>query len=486
MLYEAAAGKKPFDGPSVPDLLRRVIDEEPSPLAHPLGAVALMAMRKDPARRYPTAAALADDLRAWLDGRPVSARAPSLFERLRRTPALVAGAAFAVLIVFAVSAGLAVSRGRASAAERSILQEAMAVQRWETNLYKPARQISHEALERAVANLRDALATRGLPASIRHQGHAAVARARLFMGDVPEALAALDAAIETGQTVGEERFERARLVWEEVMRQSLQKNEKASEKLVAKIRDDLRAALAELDRLEKVPEKPAEEVAKLRGDIELLRRKPEAAAAFFERAIAARECYVQAYNGLALSHAMREDVVPAFDAASRGIDINPRYEGSDFLFIMLCRRAMRDSPRELSRPQPKAIALLDQAIEKLRLGRRSRPASVPILASLGMAGVLRTFQGGAAGDALDVLTEAARLEPDNPEVRLALGIARYQRGELARAKEEFSRLPEDAVALRWEGYRASKAGDKAAARAAWSRAIELEPSMADGLREDLK
>ncbi|HEX7896337.1 MAG TPA: protein kinase [Planctomycetota bacterium] len=519
MLYEAAAGKKPFDGPSVPDLLRRITDEEPPPVPHPLGAVALMAMRKDPARRYPTAAAFADDLRAWLDGRPVSARAPSLLDRLRRRrrPALVAGGAFAVLVVFAVTAGLAVSRGRASAAERTILQEAMAVQRWETNLYKSARQISHEGLERAVANLGDALATRGLPASIRHQGLAAVARARLFMGDTPEALAALDAAIATGQNVGEERFERARIVWEEVLRQSLQKNDKATEALVEKIKEDLRAALAagfrddwtrdvarallalaesgekalatslaELDRLEKVPEKPVEEVAKLRGDIELLRRKPEAAAPFYERAIAARECYVQAYNGLALSFALREDVVPAFDAASRGIDINPRYEGSYFLFIMLCRRAMRDSPRELSRRQPKAIALLDQAIGKLRLGRRSRPASLPILASLGMAGVLRSFQGGEPGDALDVLTEAARLEPSNPEVRLALGIARYQRGELARAKEEFARLPEDAVALRWEGYRASKAGDRPAALAAWRRAVELDPSMAESLREEMK
>jgi serine/threonine protein kinase/tetratricopeptide (TPR) repeat protein len=511
MLYEAMCGRKPFDGP-------RAAGQEPPPPSGPrdLGFVALRAMAEDPARRTATAVAFADDLRAWLDGRPVSARAPSLLERLRRRrrPALVAGGVLAALLAFGLSTG---ARGRGSAAERTILQEAMAVQRWETNLYKPARQMSYEGLERAVAALRGALSTDGLPATIRHQGHAAVARAHLFMGNTTEAAAALDAAIAVGGRVGDERFERARIVWEELLRQALQKNEAASQTLVAKVRDELRAALAagfrdewardvarallalaesgekaldgalaELDRLEKVPEKPAEEVAKLRGDIEMLRRKPELAAPFFERAIAARECYAQAYNGLALSYALGEDASRAFDAASRAIDINPRYEGSYFLFVMLCRRAMRGSPPELARHEPKALGLLDRAIEKLRVGRTARPGSVPILASLGMAGVLRRFQGGEGGDAIEVLTEAARLEPQSPEVRLALGIARYQRGEYARAKEEFALLPEDAVALRWEGYRASKAGDRPAAMAAWRRALQLDPSMADSLREDMK
>jgi hypothetical protein len=485
-----------------------VILQEAKPSGE-LGWVARRATEEDPAKRYPTAEAFADDLRAWLEGRRV--RAPRW--RFRRRPALIAAGALVLLAAFASTAN---SRRRVSSAERAILEQATAVQRWETNLYKPARQISHDALERAVEKLRQALAVPGLPSSIRHQGHAAIARARLFMGDTAEAVAALDAAL-AAQDSGDERFERARVLWEEIMRQALQRNERASEALVKRIKDELRAALAagfrdewtrdvarallalaesgekaldaslaELDRLEKVPEKPAEEVAKLRGDIELLRRNAEAATPFFERAIAARECYVQAYNGLALSWALREDAPRAFDAASRGIDINPRYEGSYFLFVMLCRRAMRDSPRELSRPQPKALALLTQAVEKLRKGRAARPRSVPILASLGMAGVLRSFQGGEAGEALEALREAASLEPKNPEVRLALGIARYQRNELAIAKEEFARLPEDAVALRWEGYRAMKAGDRPSALAAWRRAIELEPAMADSLREELK
>jgi eukaryotic-like serine/threonine-protein kinase len=42
------------------------------------------ALQRDPARRYATAAAFADDLRRWIEGRPISARADSASYRLRK------------------------------------------------------------------------------------------------------------------------------------------------------------------------------------------------------------------------------------------------------------------------------------------------------------------------------------------------------------------------------------------------------------------
>jgi eukaryotic-like serine/threonine-protein kinase len=42
------------------------------------------ALQRDPARRYATAAAFADDLRRWIEGRPISARADSAGYRLRK------------------------------------------------------------------------------------------------------------------------------------------------------------------------------------------------------------------------------------------------------------------------------------------------------------------------------------------------------------------------------------------------------------------
>ena len=67
-------------------------------------------MAKEPADRYATAQELADDLRRFLEDKPIRAKRPGLVDRaangLRRHPAIV-GAAFVILIL--VTAGLLVS-----------------------------------------------------------------------------------------------------------------------------------------------------------------------------------------------------------------------------------------------------------------------------------------------------------------------------------------------------------------------------------------
>jgi serine/threonine-protein kinase len=74
-----------------------------------LDLVVLRAMHVDPARRYASAAALADDLRAWLDGLPVAAQPDSTGYRLRkfvgRYPVATGAAALLLvsLLAFAVS-----------------------------------------------------------------------------------------------------------------------------------------------------------------------------------------------------------------------------------------------------------------------------------------------------------------------------------------------------------------------------------------------
>ncbi len=90
-LYEALVGRVPFEGDSFPDLLRQVLLDEPAPprlvnprVARDLEAIVLVCLEKDPARRYPTAAALAQDLERFLAGEAVQARAPSLARRLVR------------------------------------------------------------------------------------------------------------------------------------------------------------------------------------------------------------------------------------------------------------------------------------------------------------------------------------------------------------------------------------------------------------------
>ena len=60
-------------------------------LAGDLDTIVLMAMRKEPERRYSSAEQLADDLRRYLDGRPVRARGDSTFYRVRQVRAAACG-----------------------------------------------------------------------------------------------------------------------------------------------------------------------------------------------------------------------------------------------------------------------------------------------------------------------------------------------------------------------------------------------------------
>jgi len=79
--YEILAGARPFDGLSDEALVAAIragrprlpIEIEPS-VPEPLQAVVLKAMEADPAARYQSAREMGEDLRRYLDGRPVVAR----------------------------------------------------------------------------------------------------------------------------------------------------------------------------------------------------------------------------------------------------------------------------------------------------------------------------------------------------------------------------------------------------------------------------
>ncbi|MDP2876279.1 MAG: protein kinase, partial [Holophaga sp.] len=71
-------------------VLRRVLDEDPLPprrlnpdVSMDLETIILRCLEKDPAHRYPSAAALADDLECYLEGIPISARRASWPRRVR-------------------------------------------------------------------------------------------------------------------------------------------------------------------------------------------------------------------------------------------------------------------------------------------------------------------------------------------------------------------------------------------------------------------
>ncbi len=131
-LFELLTGRAPFEGKDVISVLMKVVQEEaPSPaqfnpgVPADLAAVVLRCLEKDPARRYPSAAHLRDDLHRFLDGEPILAKAVTPLERVRRwvarnrALAAVSAAAFLGLGVL----GGALAHARWTAARKARIAE---------------------------------------------------------------------------------------------------------------------------------------------------------------------------------------------------------------------------------------------------------------------------------------------------------------------------------------------------------------------------
>jgi WD40 repeat protein/serine/threonine protein kinase len=114
ILYEMIAGTPPFRSGNVYDTIKMVLEKEP---AHPrairpnanrdLSTIALKCLHKDPARRYGSAEALAEDLERWLRGEPILARPVGKVERslkwVKRNP-VIAGMLAGIAALVSVGA----------------------------------------------------------------------------------------------------------------------------------------------------------------------------------------------------------------------------------------------------------------------------------------------------------------------------------------------------------------------------------------------
>ena len=113
-LYCLITGTPPFSDMSTKATIACVIDGNVtrprtvrSSIPKPLEAICLKAMARDPAERYATASALAEDLERWLADEPVAANRESIVERsgrwLRRNRSIAASALAASLLITATS-----------------------------------------------------------------------------------------------------------------------------------------------------------------------------------------------------------------------------------------------------------------------------------------------------------------------------------------------------------------------------------------------
>jgi tRNA A-37 threonylcarbamoyl transferase component Bud32 len=117
ILYECLTGRAPFKAATPLDTILQVVNDEPvapsrlqTHAPRDLETICLKCLQKEPARRYATALALADDLHAFMEGRPISARPVGRMERaskwVRRNRVLTAAIA---AVTIALLAGTAVS-----------------------------------------------------------------------------------------------------------------------------------------------------------------------------------------------------------------------------------------------------------------------------------------------------------------------------------------------------------------------------------------
>ncbi len=213
-LYCLLSGKPPFQASSSALTMKQVLEADALPLRQvnpsvdqDLETICMKCLEKSPIRRYGSAAELADELKRYLEGRPILARPISVPERAarwcRRNPASASmiGLTLSAIVVAIVS--LSVANVRTEAARKTSeesFQDAMsAVNDFFTRvseerlLNEPGLQeVRRDLLERARDYYAKFVKRRGNDPSVR----AELAAAHFRMGIIVEELDSPDAALD--------------------------------------------------------------------------------------------------------------------------------------------------------------------------------------------------------------------------------------------------------------------------------------------------
>jgi serine/threonine-protein kinase len=222
VLYELLTGRTPFDAHDLIATLIRIQSEDaPSPrrfvpsIPRDLETIVLKCLERDPARRYDSARAVAEELTRFLDGEPIQARPASIVYRVRKR--VVKHRAFAAIALLALALLAFAGWSRWESARRAELAHRFGLQVKEielvtriANMLPPDRATPARALlAPRMDRLRREMAGHGRVA--RGPGSYALARGRLILGDLAEARRRIDDAASAGYDTPDVRYTRGEI-----------------------------------------------------------------------------------------------------------------------------------------------------------------------------------------------------------------------------------------------------------------------------------
>jgi serine/threonine-protein kinase len=212
-LYHVITGRPPFLSASLAETIRQICEVEPVPpwvlnpdIDRDLETICLKCLQKEPARRYDSAEALADDLQRYLEGRPIVARPVGPVERLwrwcRRNPILssmiATAATFAVVAVVAIIVGYVQTTAALAKSEQRLDQALEVVNDLFTRfsedelLNEPGMQpLRQDLLNRALKHYNSLLAQSSKDSRVQDE----VAAAQFRVGKITDLIGAPDAGL---------------------------------------------------------------------------------------------------------------------------------------------------------------------------------------------------------------------------------------------------------------------------------------------------
>jgi tetratricopeptide (TPR) repeat protein/predicted Ser/Thr protein kinase len=508
-LYELLTDRPPFNDKDVWELLRKVAEEDPlpprktNPKVEPdLETVILKCLEKDPARRYPDAQALADDLTRWLEGRAIEAHPPSVLYRFRkfavRKRAVLIPAAAAVLI--AIVAAVWIGRGSAQkaaqdAAIKTIESARPVLDRAYRYLYDP--KASYAELARRVESARKTIEATLGDAPDLAVAHYHLGRCWDLLGHDDRAEASYRSAIRLDPDFGPPRYLLGRLLLIRaylVSRrghtdQQQEARRPEAERIGREAAKELEAAQGRSGFEEEIQKEiSAAMLAYVRGDMERTVRLAKAGIEKYKTAEGVEEFHWLVALGARGNPEVRG---PAIDEALR---IRP-----NFPLVRYPRYLDRDEEEDIIKATEFAprvpmfrfgratahfkrknyAAALEQAEEALKLDPKWPEA-------LSLRGQCR-YSLGNIDAALADYDEAVRVEPTAAGARRLKAALFAARGETDRALAEYDEAlrhqPNDKAALLQRSRIKRDRKDVAGALADLDRAIQIDPAYADGFED---